>query len=477
MDPRTQDQTHPGETGWLADLIYTGGAFESGLVMFADAGGQILRFSREDSDLAKARRLPNRAILPGLVNVHSHAFQRVIRGRTEYRSEAQRDTFWTWREAMYRAANLLSPEAMYHAARMAFLEMLVSGITTVGEFHYLQHAPGGVPYQDRNLLAFEVLRAARETGLQIALLRTAYARGGWKKPADAGQVRFLTPRVEDFIADTEALRAAIARVCLPGRAWIGVAPHSVRAVPLDYISVVVRFARANGWPVHMHVAEQPAEVEACVGEYGLRPVELLHKHGLLDSRFTAIHAIHITAGEIEYLGDAKARVCACPTTEQNLGDGTAPADKLFAAGVGLCFGSDSNVQINLLEDARALEYHLRLNKLERVVLAPDAGQDALAKRLFQSATETGAASLGGPGGSLEVGRPADFFTVDLNDPSLAGAGSGALLNHIVFSMERTAVRDVCVGGEMVVRDGRHALEEEIIREFAAVQRGLWSSPQ
>ncbi len=448
-----------GEIGWLADFIYTGGAFESGLAMFADPSGRITRFSRESADLAKARRLPNRAILPGLVNAHSHAFQRVIRGRTEHRTAAQADTFWTWRESMYHAANLLSPEAMYHAARMAFLEMLLSGITTVGEFHYVHHAPGGVPYQDHNLLALQVLRAAEETGLRIALLRTAYARAGWQRPADPGQVRFLTPRVEDFLADTDALLQAVR-----GHAWVGIAPHSIRAVPVDYLCEVTAYARGKNLPVHMHVAEQPAEIDACLGEYGLRPVALLHEHALLDSRFTAIHAIHITDEEIGYLADAKARVCACPTTERNLGDGTVAADRLLNAGVDICFGSDSNVQIGLLEDARCLEYHLRLQKRERAVFAPEC--------LFAGATETGARSLGAPGGSLEVGRPADFFTVNLDDPSIAGAERESLLTNIIFSLERTAVRDVAVGGKFVVQDGRHALQEEIIREFGAAVEAL-----
>jgi len=442
--------------------------------MFADASGRITRFSRAGADLAKAERLRNRAILPGLVNVHSHAFQRVIRGRTEHRSGAQRDTFWTWREAMYHAANLLSPEAIYHSARMAYLEMLLAGITTVGEFHYLHRAPGGVPYEDRNLLAWQVLRAAEEAGLRICLLRTAYVRAGWRKPEDPGQARFLTPRVEDFIGDTEGVRGALPRISRPGRAWVGVAPHSVRAVPLDYLCDVVSYAQSNHLPVHIHVAEQPAEVEACVAEYGRRPVELLHEHRVVDSRFTGIHAIHITAEEAGYLGEAKARVCACPTSERNLGDGAVPADRLLEAGAGICFGSDSNVQIDLLEDARLLEYHLRMNKLERVVLAPDSSKDALARRLFSSATETGAESLAGPVGSLEVGRAADFFTVDLDDPSVAGAGD-ALLNHVVFSLERTAVREVAVGGEFVIRDGRHALQQEIIRQFAAVQRNVWGA--
>ncbi len=408
------------ENGWLPDVIYTGGEFRSGLAMFGDASGRITRFSSAPADLATAQRLAGCALLPGLINGHSHAFQRVLRGRTEHRTASQRDSFWTWRDSMYRAANRLSPDALYHASRMAFLEMLLGGITTVGEFHYVHHAPGGAPYADRNELARQVLRAARDTGLRIALLQTAYARSGWDKPAEAAQVRFLTPRVLDFIADTEALRAALGPPEETGRAWVGVAPHSLRAVPLDYLREVAAYARAEQIPVHMHVSEQPADVDACLAEYKMRPIELLDENGLLDSRFTAIHAIHVTREEISALAVAGSMVCACPTTERNLGDGILPADRLFTAGVGVSLGSDSNVQINLLEDARELEYHLRLQKLERAVLQ--------ARHLFDCATEVGARSLAAPGGSLEVGRPADFFTIALDDPSMAG-GTAALTPH------------------------------------------------
>ena len=330
----------------------------------------------------------------------------------------------------------------------------------------MHHAPGGAPYADRNELAWQVLRAARDTGLRVAILRTAYARSGWGKPAEPGQARFLTPRAEDFISDTEALCAAIVRSEDAGRTWVGVAPHSLRAVPMDYLREIVAYARTQQMPVHMHVSEQPADVEACMAEYNLRPVDVLDQNGLLDSRFTAVHAIHVTAGEIAALSRAGAIVCACPTTERNLGDGTVPADRFSNAGVRISLGSDSNVQISLLEDARELEYHLRMVRLERAVLA--------AKHLFSCATEVGAASLGAPGGSLESGRPADFFTVALDDPSLAGASPGSLLSHIVFSAERTAVRDVAVGGKFVVRDGRHPLAREIVDEFIRVQNELWS---
>lgn len=440
-------------TAWLPDLIYMGGKFESRLALVVEQGA-IARCSRDEEDLKHAHRLKGRALLPGLVNVHSHTFQRVIRGRTEHRTTANRDTFWTWRESMYHAANAMSPEDIYRAARMAFLEMLLSGITEVGEFHYV--------HQDLDV-ARAILRAGEELGLRVTLLRTAYVRAGWKKDPNPGQARFLTPSVDQFIADTEAMIAAGARV--------GVAPHSVRAVPLDYLRRVAEYARLKKLPLHMHVSEQPAEIEACVAEYGLRPVELLHANGILDERFTAVHAIHITDEEARLLG--RSTVCACPTSERNLGDGAVPAEKLFEAGVRICFGSDSNVQIDILEDARELEYHLRMNRLERAVLAPDTSREGLAKRLFESATESGARSLMAPGGSLQIDRPADFFTVDLNDCSVAGASAESLLGHVVFSMERTAVRDVCIAGQMVVRDGQHRLQEEIVRQFGEVQRNLW----
>lgn len=461
------------EKGWLPDFLYRDGRFESGIAVFADESGRIARFSETEADLAKAQRLPNRALLPGLVNGHSHTFQRVIRARTEYRTRAVRDTFWTWRESMYHAALRLSPEDIYIAARMAFLEMALSGITSVGEFHYLHHAADGTPYEDRNLLAKQILRAADEVGVRVALLRTAYVRAGWRKELEPGQARFITPNPQEFIADTDALDAFVRKLSPTRRAWVGVAPHSIRAVPRDYLLEVAGYARALRFPIHMHVAEQQAEVEACLGEYGARPVAFLDQHGILGSSFTAVHAIHINEDEIACLARHRATVCACPTTERNLGDGILAADALEAAGIPISLGSDSNVQIDILEDARQLEYNLRLWKRERAILSPTPERESLAGVLFKAATETGAASIGAEGGKLEVGRPADFFTVDLNDVSIAGADRESLLSHIVFALERTAVREVFVSGEPVINEGRHAHEERIIQEFTELQRRLW----
>lgn len=486
-------------TAWLPELLYTGGRFHSGLALISDCAGRITDITSDYKSLAeRVVHLGGRALLPGLVNAHSHAFQRVIRGRTELRSAAH-DSFWTWREMMYNAAARLTPEGIYDASRMAFLEMSLSGITSVGEFHYLHHAPDGTPYAEANELSKHVIRAARDVGLRIALLRVAYARSGFQTPTNERQTRFIERDAQRFLQNVDQLRSdfndnsnsnnAKAPDSLESvpHAWIGVAPHSVRAVPLAYLREVGAYAARHALPVHMHVAEQPAEVASCLAEHGRTPVALLEDEGLLNERFTAVHAVHITPGEASALARRRAHVCACPTTERNLGDGIIPADILFAEGAHIALGTDSHTQIDLLEDARELEYHLRLQKLERAVLASNserrATQDepavdhdqmsSLAARLFHCATVSGAHSIGATGGELSINSPADFFTVDLNDPSIAGASTDDLLPSIVFSLARTAIRETVVGGEVIVEDGKHRAGAEIVQKFVKVQKRLW----
>jgi formimidoylglutamate deiminase len=433
---------------WLPDLIYLDGRFESGRAIVCDDAGNIVRIAASE-EVPDATRLSGRALLPGMVNAHSHAFQRVIRGRTEHRSEHSTDSFWTWREQMYAAANRLEPEEIYDVSRMAFLEMALTGITAVGEFHYIHHQRDGSPYSDPNLLEREVIRAARDVGIRIALLRVAYARAGYQTEPNPLQIRFIEQTPDVYLKHLEQLLGA--PELSDGTAWVGVAPHSVRAVPLDYLKTIVTFANERALPVHMHVAEQPAEVSACIEEYGRSPVALLETEGLLSKRFTAVHAIHVTPKAIASLARAGAFVCACPTTERNLGDGVVPVDAYLDAGVRISLGSDSQIQIDLLEDARELEYHLRLQKMQRNVLAPE-----LARKLFDCATINGAVSIGlHGGGKIEVGSPADFFTVDLEDLSIAGADPDSLLTNIVFSLSRTAVRDVVVGGKQIISHGLH----------------------
>jgi formimidoylglutamate deiminase len=391
-------------------------------------------------------------MVPGFLNAHSHAFQRVIRGRTEHRSNAATDSFWTWREAMYRAAARLSPEDVYSVARMAHMEMLLAGITTVGEFHYLHHAPDGSQYDDPNLLAHEVIRAARDVGIHIVLLRTAYERAGWQKGLDPLQSRFVFRELDTFIRDTDALVKSAA-------APVGIALHSVRALELRSIVQLTEYARGKNLPIHMHVAEQPAEIAECLAEHGRRPVELLDEQGILSCDFTAVHAIHITEREAACLGAAQANVCACPTTERNLGDGAVPADLLFEKGASICFGTDSNAQIDLFEDARCLEYHLRMNKVSRAILSTDA--------LYRGLTHAGYRAL-----TLSP-HEGDYFTLELNHPSLAGSESSDFATQLIFSAQPSAIRDVFVGGKQVIGEGRHPNQEEIVGAFGKVQQRLW----
>jgi formimidoylglutamate deiminase len=455
---------------WLPDLIYTGGLMEKARVLISDSSGRIESISKTEK-AETAIRLKDRVLLPGLINAHSHAFQRVIRGRTEHREQSVQESFWTWREMMYSAANRLNTEDIYDASRMAFLEMALSGITTVGEFHYLHHAPDGKPFDDPNLLAKEVVRAARDVGLRIALLRVAYARAGYRTDYNPQQIRFLETDSELYLQRAAQLLTDLNAYA---NAWLGLAPHSVRAVPIDYLKKIADFANEKRLMVHMHVAEQPAEVLACIEEHGKSPVALLDSENLLSDRFTAVHGIHVTPAEVSAMAQAKAKVCACPTTERNLGDGVFPAHTFFTAGLRVALGSDSQIQIDLLEDARELEYHLRLEKLERAILAPENGsRQALAKRLFACATLSGAESLGANAGELEPNRFADFFTVSLDDPSVAGTSPDDLLTTIVFSLNRTAVREVVVGGKMIVKEGRHQDQDEIVERFVALQKKLW----
>jgi formimidoylglutamate deiminase len=425
----------------------------------------------DDTNSDRAVRLSNKALLPGLVNAHSHAFQRVMRGKTEFRSHDSNDSFWTWRELMYSAANKLDVEDIYDASRMAFMEMALSGITAVGEFHYIHNAPNGQPYDDPNLLAREVIRAANDVGLRIALLRVAYERAGFQREPNPLQQRFIESG-SDYLSNAETL---VEEIKSP-MSWIGVAPHSVRAVSLDHLKAIGEFASQRHLPIHMHVAEQPAEVSACIEEYGRSPVALLDTEGLLSEHFTAVHAIHVTPKAIGAIAQSRAMVCACPTTERNLGDGVIPTDRYFEAGVPVSLGTDSQVQIDLLEDARELEYELRLQRRERNVLTDDATREpsALARRLFECATVSGVRSLGFSGGHVARGMPADFFTVDLNDPSIAGASSDDLLSGVVFSLSRTAIKDVVVGGKTIVQDGRHVDQEAITEKFNSLQARLWN---
>jgi len=451
-----------------SELLYADGAFLSQRALRIDDDGRVEGIVASDTSSDNVIDLPGKALLPGFVNIHSHSFQRLIRGKAESRAVSGRD-FWSWRGTMYHAAARLDPQQVYDVARMAFLEMLLAGTTTVGEFHYLHTAPDGRPYDDPNLLAKQIIAAAQSAGLRIVLLRCAYLRSGFELPRDPGQTRFFETR-QDFLANTEALlRETPAN---SSERSIGVAPHSIRAAPLDDLREIAAWGRQHRLPLHMHMAEQVAENDACLREYGATPVALLGKAGLLGPDWTAIHAIHITPEEIAMLADSGATIGSCPTTERNLGDGILAADAVLRSGIRIAFGSDSQAQIDPLEDARELDYHLRLEHQQRVML-DQIGEQGIAARLFNCATRNGAECLSVPAGRFEPGMSADFFTVDLRDVSIAGHSANDLLPLIVFGLNRTAIRDVAVNGRLVVRDGKHALQEEIVSRYGEVHAEVW----
>jgi formimidoylglutamate deiminase len=403
--------------------------------------------------------------LPGFVNAHSHAFQRVLRGRTELRAAGhEADDFWSWRERMYQAATALDPEQLYIASRQAFVEMALAGVTTVGEFHYLQHQADGTPYEDESVLAKAVIQAARDVGLRIVLLRVAYARAGFGVEPNPRQRRFIDPSVDLFLARVDALKAAVAKDPL---VTIGVAPHSVRAVGKPWLEAIAKSVTTG--PVHAHVAEQPAEIRACLAEHQRRPVELLADVELLGPRFTGVHAIHLEPDEVRLLGEAGARVCACPSTERNLGDGIVRADELLSAGVGVALGSDSQAHIDLLDEARQLEGHLRLARLARAVLFPGTvvgtRENALGEVLLDALTIHGARSLG-------IETTGDAVILDRRHPSLVGVPDEAVLSGAVLAASSAAVRDVVVAGRPIVSGGHHPLAEESARAFTGLMKQL-----
>ena len=392
-----------------------------------------------DSPVGDAARLPG-VVLPGLANAHSHAFHRALRGRTH----GGGGTFWTWREGMYAVAAQLDPDSYLALARATYAEMALAGVTCVGEFHYLHHAPGGVPYADPNAMGEALRQAAAEAGIRLTLLDACYLAGGLTAaghlPLGAEQLRFGDGTVERWAARLSALKPSdgLRR---------GAAIHSVRAVPREALAPVAEAARrlvpAAG-PLHVHLSEQPAENEACQGFYGLTPTALLEAEGVLGPQTTAVHATHLTPADVAALGGSGTTACFCPTTERDLADGIGPARALHDAGAPLSLGSDQHAVIDLLEEARALEMHERLDSLQRGRFRPD--------ELLAAATAHG--SLGWEdAGRLEAGARADLVAVRLDSPRTAGIDPA----QVLLAATAADVDTVLVDGRVVVESGLHRL--------------------
>ncbi|WEH37479.1 formimidoylglutamate deiminase [Streptomyces sp. AM 4-1-1] len=392
--------------------------------------------------------------LPGLANTHSHAFHRALRATVQVGS----GTFWTWRETMYQAASRLTPDTYYDLARAVYAEMALAGITAVGEFHYLHHAPGGAPYDNPNAMGEALIAAAAEAGIRITLLDTAYLAAGFGQPPNPSQLRF-----SDTTADAWAERASLLKDS--DHALIGAAVHSVRAVPAAQLGTVAAWAEERRAPLHVHLSEQTAENDACQAAHGRTPTRLLADHGVLGPRTTGIHNTHLTDEDIELLGSSGTGTCMCPTTERDLADGIGPAAALQGAGSPLSLGSDSHAVIDLFEEARAMELDERLRTHIRGHWTAGA--------LLRAASADGHAALGRPdAGVLEPGASADFTTIALDTVRTAGPAPRLGAETAVFAASAADVRHTVVAGRHLVRDGRHTLIEDVPAALASAVAAL-----
>jgi formiminoglutamate deiminase len=396
-------------------------------------------------------RLPG-ITMPGMANTHSHAFHRALRGRTHERS----GTFWTWRDLMYEVAAGLDPPGYERLARAVYAEMALAGFTAVGEFHYLHHGPEGVPYSDPNEMGRALIRAAAAAGIRLTLLDGLYLQGGFDAPLTGPQLRF-----GDRDADSWAARVSL----LEGgdRLRIGAAVHSVRAASPDQISIAAGWAAGREWPLHAHVSEQQAEHRGCLERLGRTPLRVLDDAGALGPRFTAVHGNHFSAGDISRLAAGGGGLCACPTTERDLGDGIGPFHAVHAAGVPLSVGTDSHAVIDGFEEARAMEMDSRSASEQRGRFAPEV--------LAGAVTASGMAAIGWDAGRLAPGRLADFVNIRMDGVRTAGVNP-ALVAGVIFAAGAADVHTVVVGGEPVVAGGRHLLLPDAATELDQAIRAL-----
>ncbi|HTV99117.1 MAG TPA: formimidoylglutamate deiminase [Streptosporangiaceae bacterium] len=450
---------------WLATQAWLPGQGVQRNVLIEAEGDRFTSVTPAAEAPPGTTRLPG-LTLPGFANAHSHAFHRALRSTTQ----AGRGTFWTWRERMYAVAARLDPDSYRLLARAVYAEMALAGVSCVGEFHYLHHQAGGQPYADPNAMGRALVQAAAEAGLRVTLLDTCYLAGGLSSqgplPLAGPQLRFgdgdaarWAARVTELGCDEHGMIAPDAQA--------GAAIHSVRAVPSEQMHPVVAWAHRFGAPLHVHMSEQRAENEACHEVYGMSPTRLLYEQDVLGPRTSVVHATHVDDGDAELLGGGRTFACLCPTTERDLGDGLAPAQALAAAGCPLTLGSDSHAVIDLLEEARGVEYAERLARQARGHFTAEA--------LLRAATTDGHTSLGWPdAGEIAPGRRADLVAVSLDSVRTAGAAQGMALEAAVFAASAADVTDVVISGRDVVRDGAHLLVPDVPGDLARSIRAVLS---
>ena len=455
-----------------APQAWVGGRWERDVFLRCDAQGvwtDVLwgvSASAAQARDAATHLLPGPA-LPGMVNAHSHAFQRSFAGLAE-RREAAQDDFWSWRDRMYQTALRISAEQLTLVARQLYAEMLVGGYTHVCEFHYLHHQPDGQPYTERTHMARALAQAAQEAGIGLTLLPVLYERGGFQQPTLRADQRRFTTHAEDVAA----MRQDIRHWQLP-LVDAGAAIHSLRAASAASIDRLCELSTGDPGPLHIHVAEQTAEVNDCMAATGLRPVAWLTQHVPLNAHWHLVHATHTEPAEVEAVARSGAGVVLCPTTEANLGDGLADMLSWLAHDTPISIGSDSHVCRLWPHELKLLEYGQRLIHRQRNVLAaPDQGQPSTAARLFEAAQRGGSAAAAWTRHGLTPGARADLLVMDPLAPGLAGVPANALLDALVFVTDAPAFAQVWVAGKQVVHQGRHVKHDEITQDFSQVMQAL-----
>lgn len=431
------------ERAWL-------GRVADNVLVTVDDSGMITGVS-ESGHRPPTAHLLRGMVFPGFANTHSHAFHRALRGRTH----ADGGTFWTWRQAMYDLARKLDPDSYFRLACLVYQEMVLAGYTCVGEFHYLHHSPGGTPYANANAMGEALIEAARSADIRMTLLDTCYLAGGLTadgyQPLRGPQVRFGDGDVERWHSRVSDLRE-------DDNTKIGVALHSVRAVPADALSDFV--AAAGDRPTHVHLSEQPAENESCQLFHHCSPTQLLHSHGILRATTTAVHATHLSDVDIYLLGNTGTTACFCPTTEADLADGIGPARELADAGCPIAIGSDQHAVVDPFVEARAVEHGERLRTGQRGRFTP--------AELLTAATAAGHRALGWHAGEIAIGQPADLVAVRTDTPRTAGSAP----DQLVMAAVASDVETVVVGGRLVVAQGSHRIGT-VGRDLGRVIEELW----
>ncbi|PRA58482.1 MULTISPECIES: formimidoylglutamate deiminase [Pseudomonas] len=425
----------------------------------------LLTHIQADASAEGAERLSG-PVLPGMPNLHSHAFQRAMAGLAEVAGNPN-DSFWTWRDLMYRLVGKISPQQLGIIARQLYIEMLKAGYTSVAEFHYVHHDHNGQPYADPAELSLQISQAASAASIGLTLLPVLYSHSGFGGLApNDGQRRFINS-TQNYLDLQARLQPILAKQ--PAQS-LGLCFHSLRAVTPQQLNEVLA-ASDKQCPVHIHIAEQQKEVDDCLAWSGRRPLQWLYENTEVDQRWCLVHATHANAEEVSLMAKSRAIAGLCLTTEANLGDGIFPAVDFLAQGGRMGIGSDSHVSLSVVEELRWLEYGQRLRDQRRNRLY-GAEQPMVGRTLYDAALDGGAQALGQPIGALEVGKRADWLVLDGNDPYLATASGDGILNRWLFAGGDRQVRDVLVNGKWVVRGGQHAGEEESNRAFTQVLRDL-----